>query len=139
MNYSDLPEVRILCAELGYQVEEKELVDRYNRIRNSKNHELFVAEADNSIVIGWTHIFQRSPHLCSAPKSELGGLIVSENYRGKGVGKLLLQQAETWSLKNELGELVLTSNAKRELAHKFYINLGYKIRKTSYWIGKELV
>ena len=46
-------------------------------------------------ILGWIHVYV-SLRLMIDPAGELGGLVVTENARNKGVGKRLLQKAEDW-------------------------------------------
>jgi GNAT superfamily N-acetyltransferase len=51
---------------------------------------------------------------------------VDETYRSKGIGKLLMESVK--SLAKEAGcyKIMLTSDNRRERAHKFYESVGYE-------------
>ena len=68
----------------------------------------------------------------------LGGLVVGEVWRGKGVGKLLLAAAEAWTLKRGYTRLRFSSRVVRRRAHKFYEREGYEKVKASYIFEKRL-
>ena len=60
---------------------------------------------------------------------EVVSLIVSRGFRGKGIGKELLQHAEEW-LGTQTGSIRIRANAVRKEAHEFYKSLGYHEVKT---------
>ncbi len=52
-------------------------------------------------------------------------LIVDENYRNKGIGKALLQDAVNYARNNDCEVIELTSYIDNDKAHKFYQNNGF--------------
>jgi len=68
--------------------------------------------------------------------AELQTLYVQENFVGRGIGKLLLQAAESKVRQRLNTPLWLTVNAKNTEAIAFYAHLGYaKIGTTSFVLG----
>ena len=72
------------------------------------------------------------------PQAEIGGLVVDEDHRCCGVGRLLMQQAEQWAREKGCSEVYLRSNVVREGAHAFYEGIGYSSAKTSMAFRKAL-
>ena len=97
---------------------------------------VFVAEID-AIVIGWVHVFANW-YVESERFAEIGGLVVDERWRGKGVGGQLMQRAEVWAREDHIFIIRLRSNVIRETAHQFYINLGYSHEKNQKVFTKKL-
>lgn len=62
--------------------------------------------------------------------------VVSEKYRGKGIGKKLMNHALKEAKKLGCVEVQLYSNLKRKSAHKFYKKSGFK--NTAYLFWKSL-
>lgn len=58
-----------------------------------KDHRVFVAETANGKVVGWVHV-HLYPLLESDLMTEIGGLVVDEQCRGKGIGRELIQRTE---------------------------------------------
>ena len=54
-------------------------------------------------------------------------LVVDEDYRGKGIGKILIQEAEKWAKLRDITTITLNSGNReeRKSAHDFYQHLGY--------------
>lgn len=56
-------------------------------------------------------------------------LIVNEKCRNTGIGKLLIQTANTYAKSKNCGALELTSMIKNTNAHRFYENNGFEKRQ----------
>jgi GNAT superfamily N-acetyltransferase len=78
--------------------------------------------------IGWIHAF-KTLRIESKPFIEIGGLVVDENYRGKGVGKLLINAIKNWSEQEEISTIRVRCHTKRKEAHLFYNKLGFSESK----------
>ena len=58
---------------------------------------------------------------------ELDNVIVSSNYRNKGIGAELGAYVEDWARQNDYLTVELNSYVTASSAHKFYFSQGYKI------------
>ncbi len=64
-------------------------------------------------------------------------VVVDECYRGKGIGKMLMQKIITIAQANNLRELNLTTNAqKRPSAEALYLGLGFSKKPTGFYVLK---
>jgi GNAT superfamily N-acetyltransferase len=124
MNDADAKTVCVLSKQLGYAVPEENTVAQILLINNSSNDAAYVAVHDNE-VIAWIHIFL-ALHLKLQPFCEVAALVVEERYRGKGVGKILLEKAVEWTNGKNCKRLMIRSNVRRKEAHQFYLNIGFK-------------
>jgi GNAT superfamily N-acetyltransferase len=134
--FEDYEEIAVLCNQLGYQTESSDIPHRLKQINDLDQHAVFVAELDHR-VIGWIHVYV-CPLLVSPHQSQLGGLVVHEDQRGKGIGEKLMEQAEAWSRTRSCQLLTVYTNIIRNRTHGFYENLGYQNIKTEYLMRKEL-
>lgn len=114
-----------LTNQLGASILEEIILDQIEEILRNPDHYAFVAEEDN-LVVGYVHCFN-AIRLTSKPFTEICGLVVDENNRGCGIGKLLVQKVETLFTDNR--KIRVRCNTKRELAHKFYLKSGYSLNK----------
>lgn len=127
-----------LCGQLGYPTLDTAVLPRIKSIMALENHQVFVAVTlPKEKVIGWVHV-HKYPLLECDLTAEIGGLIVDEVHRKKGVGRLLMQNAEEWARHNKCGFLSLRSNKIRAEAHKFYEGIGYLNVKEQYTFRKQL-
>jgi GNAT superfamily N-acetyltransferase len=79
-------------------------------------------------IVGWIHVFQTT-RLESGSFCEIGGLVVDDQYRRKGIGKLLIQHIKPWCLSKGNPALRVRCNTKRKEAHEFYFQLGFNENK----------
>ncbi len=120
----DAPRLAELSGQLGYAVALPALAARLDRILMDSEHAVFVAELEGRVE-GWIHLFHAA-HLESEGHAEIGGLVVEEQFRGRGLGAALMAAAEDWAGARGLEAIRLRSRIQRERAHAFYHRLGYE-------------
>src|ERR1043165_5635509 len=91
----DAKAISRLSSQLGYQISEEDTIYNIELLNESEHDVVYVAILDNN-VIGWIHIFY-SLRIESKPFCEIGGLVVDENIRGSGIGRMLIKKAVEWS------------------------------------------
>jgi GNAT superfamily N-acetyltransferase len=126
-----------LCTELGYPVDAQAVLARMQQIASDGNRAVLVACMDGEVV-GWIDL-SIEYHLQSEPAALIGGLVVSEAVRGRGIGRQLCVAAEDWARGRGVARLRVRSNAIRERAHAFYLRDGYTRVKTSAVFEKTLL
>lgn len=65
--------------------------------------------------------------LATSPFAEIGGLIVNEEFRKRGIGRKLVNHFEEQI--KEVENIRVRCNEKRNLAHKFYLTLNYSEKR----------
>lgn len=133
----DAEPIAVLCQQLGYPVSSEEARRRLEHIHREDRHVVYVAELPDGHVAGWVHVHARSLLLVDL-HAEIGGLVVDEGHRGRGIGKLLMQRAEEWARGQGCWAVYLRSNIIRKGAHAFYERVGYSVVKTSLTLCKAL-
>ena len=118
-----------LSIELGYPNGLEQTSQRLQRVLGSTGHQVLVAEDDQSRVIGWVHVFG-SVRIESDGFAELGGLVVTERWRGRGVGREMVTASLRWAVNNGYSTLRIRSRVERTTAHEFFQKLGFSARKT---------
>lgn len=124
----DVSIIAKLSGDLGYSNDEEIVQQRFLKIASDSNHAVFVAESNSSEIVGWIHVMPRIL-LLSRPLVEIGGLIVSEKYRRKGIGKRLIKYAEFWAQNHSYEGIIVRSDIKRSESHHFYPQVGYELLK----------
>jgi GNAT superfamily N-acetyltransferase len=132
---TDSPAITRLVAQLGYPAAEAEIASRLAPILAHPDYAMWVAEVAGCVV-GVTGVFIHRALEYDGYYGRLLGLVVDEQYRGQGIGKRLLDQAERWLRERGVNKLTLTSGKQRAEAHKFYRRLGYA--ETGFRFGKNL-
>ena len=62
------------------------------------------------------------------------GVVVDPAFRGRGIGGAMMAEAMRLAAQAGCHKLGLSSNAKREDAHRFYRSLGFRQHGVSFWI-----
>lgn len=122
---TDASKIAELNQELGYQTSTSLVERQLEIIRSKKDHYVFVA-IDNDQVVGYIHGFI-SIRLTTDPFLEIGGLIVKENCRNKGIGRKLVGHLEQYIKGVE--NVRVRCNVNRKSAHDFYLALNYTEKK----------
>lgn len=137
-NIGDTREIAQLSGELGYPSSTEEINCRVNQIMKSSQNTVFIAVASDDTVVGWIHVFE-TIRLTSEKFLEIGGIVVSENYRHRGIGKSLLAYAERWAVEKGLAKIRVRSRTSRKDAHSFFVNSGFQLFKSQEVFDKTLV
>ena len=132
---SDAAAIASLGGQLGYPSTREQIVQRLTEI--ASDGAVLVAGSRRDGVIGWVHV--RALRLLTRDAcAEIGGLVVDEHHRGRGIGGRLMEAAEDWARRQGLDALRLRSNVIRDEAHGFYRGRGYASSKTSLLFTKTL-
>ncbi|MBR4672615.1 MAG: GNAT family N-acetyltransferase [Bacilli bacterium] len=115
--------------ELINKVFEKSAVD----IDLASNNYKFVGIKDNELlaVSMLTYIIDPIKNL---KKMHIDYFCVNENYRGKGIGRMLFDEIEKLAISEGIDVLELTSNPRRESARRLYIDKGMILLDTNVFI-----
>lgn len=120
---SDSISLARLCNQLGYPISVQDLAGNMRIILCDSEQQLWVADL-NGRVEGWLHAAIRFT-MEAPPYAEIMGLIVDENHRGKGIGKILTESAIHWARARGVHKLRVKTNTIRKDAHQFYEKLGF--------------
>jgi GNAT superfamily N-acetyltransferase len=98
----------------------------FNEICADPRHELFVIE-DQGKVVG-TVVLLIVPNLShsATPWAIVENLVVSEKYRRRGFGRMLLEHVITRARKKGCHRIELCSDMRREEAHRLYHAVGFE-------------
>lgn len=123
---ADIFEILPLLAQLGYPTNERDLKRRFDEFLHLDGYGVLVASQANKIVgvIAWS---KSKLFVVDKARFHIEGLIVDEEYRGKGIGQKLVIAMEEF-LRNAGPSIIdLTSGLRRakDGTHEFYKRLGY--------------
>ncbi len=121
---ADLPALTRLAGELGYPAAEAAVAARFERLEHTPGNAVFVA-CRREKVLGWIHVFV-SLRLESDPFVEIGGLVVTEDARGQGLGARLVAAGEEWARGQGVARLRVRSRDGRLRTHQFYQGIGFE-------------
>ena len=110
------------------KIEYSEFSKKYkDSLENNNFYEIVAIEKNKVVGV----LISRVINMLAKKKNILfiDDLIVNENCRNTGIGKLLIQTATTYAISRDCGALELTSMIQNINAHRFYENNGFEKRQ----------
>ncbi|WP_408006420.1 GNAT family N-acetyltransferase [Pseudalkalibacillus sp. A8] len=104
----------------SFYVNEVDFSYIFNLLIEDKNVDLIIAEKDQKL-IGYVFVLHHPAFYANGIISWVEELFVLEKYRGKSIGKSLMEEAE--KLSKERGSKLIALATRR--ADKFYKSIGY--------------
>ncbi len=134
----DIEELVKLCSGIGgYNLRYENMSERVRDVMKSENGTVIVAVDPSNSVAGWIQL-----EVCASILTDkccnISGLFVDPRYRGRKIGKMLIDKAREWGLERECTSLNILSDQKRIDAHNFYKHIGFKQIKTEETFHLEL-
>ena len=123
-----------LLAELGYPWTPDIVAERLAALNAIGNAALVAQRGDD--VVGVLTLSAMLVLHRPKPVGRISAFVVTERYRGQGIGRAMVAAAERHLATRGCGLVEVTSNRRREEAHAFYERLGYE--RTSYRFAKPL-
>lgn len=118
---SDAKSINEVSRHLGYaELLDAEVEDKLLQLIHSTTDEVYLAESKGAVV-GWLHLFL-ARRLASANFYEIGGLVVMPDFRGRGVGRALVNHVA----KIHAGTIRVRCNDHRPESHQFYKAIGFR-------------
>jgi GNAT superfamily N-acetyltransferase len=114
---------------------EESLVMSFETFLISDNF-FYVAESDGSVVAYIYAEIKKHDHQALYTMKEYGyinTIVVSESYRGRGIGKTLLTMAFDWFKLKNVQACVLEAMKGNQKAVSFYESLGFEIGNMKMW------
>ena len=132
----DAEAVGELSQQLGYPMAADLVRSRLAMLTVAPDHAIIVAELEGAMC-GWVHAHVQQS-LVGGERGAILGLVVSGEFRRRGIGRLLMDEAERWVRGRGLDEIVLRSNVQRSESHAFYPAVGYEQFRTQAVYRKRL-
>jgi GNAT superfamily N-acetyltransferase len=122
---SDSRAIADLMGQLGYPTAPSEMQAKVDLFLALPSERVLLAERDGEVV--GVLSFHLTPMLHAPGKlGRITSLVVSETYRGQGIGSRLVQEAEAWAWSKGCTKIEVTSGDRRLDAHRFYERRGYQ-------------
>ena len=127
---NDLPAVLRILAESGIDGGEsftlEEAREHFARIRQRPRFRLLVATAEGEVV--GTYVLQIMEKLGKrgTPAGVVEDVAVLPSRQGQGIGRAMMEHAREACRQAGCYKLALSSNLRREDAHRFYDSLGFE-------------
>lgn len=124
---NDSSELVGLMEQLGYPTTVEKMKLRFNAILSNSTYHTLVVELDGKVV-GMAGLCTNLFYEFDGSYVRIVAFVVDSNYRRKGIGKRLIEEAEIWARKQ--GAIAISLNSgnrnERKIAHQFYLSKGYE-------------
>lgn len=128
---ADIPLLCVLLKELFAQEAEfapnigKQKIGLQMIIENPEVGYILIAEQSDKI-IGMVNLLFTVSTALGSKVTILEDMIVSSEFRGQGIGAMLLESAKTLSAKSGCKRMTLLTDVDNDGAHRFYCRNGFK-------------
>ncbi|GIN58263.1 N-acetyltransferase [Lederbergia ruris] len=123
---NDIEVLTSLMEQLGYPTTIESMRIRMNNIELSSDYHTLLALYEGKVV-GMIGLVKGYYYEMDGSYVRIVALVVDSYFRGKGIGKKLLKEAESWARRIGATGIGLNSGNRPERfnAHKLYKNMGY--------------
>jgi len=134
----DIPEILHLYSQPdidnGQTLGLKDALVIYERFFQYPNYFLYVSKIEEKIIGTFALLIMDNLAHKGKPSAVVEDVVVDIGYRSQGIGRLMIEYAIDICKQYGCYKLALSSNIKRERAHRFYENLGFKKHGFSFLI-----
>ena len=126
---ADLPSILALYIQVeddGRILPIEEAQSIFARIHSYPDYKVYVATLGGSIVGTFALLIMDNLAHMGAPSGVVEDVVVQRDWQRKGVGKQMMRFAMDRCRKRGCYKLALSSNLKREAAHRFYDRVGFQ-------------
>ncbi len=127
---TDLPSILPLHAQLESEegdilpVEEGRMI--LDRIKRYPDYRIYVALVDKEIIGTFALLIMDNLAHMGAPSGIVEDVVVHKDWQRMGTGKEMMRFAMDYCRGKGCYKLALSSNGRREIAHRFYESLGFQ-------------
>ena len=125
----DLPSILALLSEVDEPNQDSISLQKaraiFSQIRSYPNYHIYIAMIEEDVVGTFALLIMDNLVPNGAPSGIVEDVAVKTAWQGRGIGKRMMQYAMKICKEAGCYKLSLSSNVKRENAHKFYESLGF--------------
>jgi ribosomal protein S18 acetylase RimI-like enzyme len=140
---TDLPLVRKCTVETGWKVlseNERKQLDKekwtkqilgvFEQLSKRETHRIFVAEDESHTFLGYLWIGEGSNMMSGLKHGYIYDVLVNEEFRGKGIGRMLVEKAQSYCREKGYSRILLMVSVSNETAIRLYDKMGFKAEQT---------
>jgi ribosomal protein S18 acetylase RimI-like enzyme len=115
----------------------KHMVEVFKNFSRRENSEILIAEDEQHRFIGYLFVGESDDMMTGLSFGFIYDIFVEEKFRGKGIGKLLLEKAENYCRRKGYSRIALMVSATNNSAIRLYTKSGF--RPEQMYMAKELM
>jgi GNAT superfamily N-acetyltransferase len=121
----DSPQLAALMGELSYPTTSEFIQEKFAQLSSTSGTKIVVADYDGKVIGLLSFSILPLLHL-EGGLGRITALVVASQFKGRGIGKRLVAEAEAFAWNNRCARVEITSGEQRAEAHAFYEAIGYK-------------
>jgi ribosomal protein S18 acetylase RimI-like enzyme len=133
--WEDIPETQRKL--LDREKWNKHMIEVLENILKRENIETFIAEDERHRRVGHVLVGQNSNPMIGLTIGFIYDIFVEEKFRGKGIGKLLIEKAEDYCRKKGYSRIALGVSTTNDSAIRLYNRTGFKPERMT--MAKEII
>ena len=129
----DISRLSVLITELGYPCTAEEVQGRFVNIDQHPDYRMLVI-TEGETILGMTGIMKGIWVEKNGTYVRILAFVIGQEYRGLGIGKILLKAIEDWAAEVGANSIIVNSGNRDERigAHLFYQAQGYDIKSSGF-------
>jgi GNAT superfamily N-acetyltransferase len=124
----DLPHILSLYSQPGMDevtLPLERAKEIFHRMKSYPDYRVYVAVHQGEVVGTFELLIMDNLAHMGAPSGVVEDVVVKEEFQGRGIGKQMMRFALDLCSKKGCYKMALSSNLKRDKAHRFYESLGF--------------
>ncbi len=132
--FGDLQALTLLMNDLSYPTTLNEMEARFEKIAAHPDYKTILAIVNNEVV-GMAGLMKGHYYEKNGDYLRILAFVVKQNTRNLGIGRTLIQAAESWAISEDLNSVAISSGNREDriAAHAFYQKMGYAIRSSGFF------
>lgn len=123
-------------GELDKETWTKHMLKLFENLSKRETDKVFVVEDDSHAFLGYLWVGESNNMMTGKKQGFIYDIFVGREFRGKGIGKKLLEKAVDFCRERGYSRILLMVSASNETAVRLYDRMGFKAEQT--YMGKVL-
>jgi len=133
----DATAVAVLLTQLGYPQDGGFVIRKMEALSRRDGAKIFVAEEEGEVV-GFLSFSSEAAFHREGNIGTITAMCVLETKRGRGIGRSLIEHAETFAKESDCVRIAVASGIHRTKTHQFYHHCGFE-EKTKRFVKDFIV
>ena len=116
--------------ELDKEKWTKHILEGFEKLSKRETDMIFVAEDESHAFLGYLWVGEGSNMMTGLKHGYIYDLFIREEIRGKGIGRILLEKAESYCRERGYSRILLMVSVGNQAAISLYDNIGFKAEQT---------
>jgi ribosomal protein S18 acetylase RimI-like enzyme len=114
----------------------KHILEGFEKLSKRVTDKIFVAENESHAFLGYLWVGEGNNMMTGKKNGFIYDIFVKREFRGKGIGKILLEKAQSYCREKGYSRILLMVSVNNETALGLYNKMGFKAEQI--YMGKAL-